>query len=489
MGVIKFSNLKAFLFNNLTVKQTIFKNAFWLSVSLGISKLLGLFLLIYAARILGAEEYGKFTFALSFVSLFVIFCSFGLPSIIVREFARDKEKKENFYSIISLQTLLTLVAFILILFSSFFITSDAVIQRIILILALFSLINNFIAVFQAFFEAHQKMEYEAWLIILQYLLIFCFGLFVLFRDPSAENLGYAYFFSALIALIFVLLFFYFKISPFKVRWDSFVWKRFLIMSWPLALSGFFGSIYAYSDSVIMGYWGMLAETGWYNAASKIILATLIPMGLISGSFYPALSKYSHDSREKFQKIWCYQLEIMIFLAIPLVVGGVVLASKIINSFYPTDFFPSILTFQILILMAGISFVYRPFYDAMIALNHQTKIFWITLSGALANIILNLILIPKFSLYGAAIATVITNFLILLIVIFLLKKFTFVHIPVLRIFLTFLVSVGAVLLMYFVIRQLLIYSVNIFILTFLAAVAYFFAILVLKIITKPIYEKI
>jgi len=489
MNGIKLTDLKSLLFSNITTKQTIFKNTFWLSVSLGVSKLLGLLLLIYAARILGAEEYGKFTFALSFVSLFVSFCSFGLPSIIVREFSQNKEKKESFYSVISLQMLLTFLAFIIILGSSFFITQEFYIQKIILTLALFSLINNFIAVFQAFFEAHQKMEYEAWVLILQYLLMFFLGFCVLFWAPSAENLGYAYFYSALIALIFVLFFFNFKIFSLNVKWNFFVWRRFLSMSWPLALSGFLGSIYAYSDSVIMGHLGMLTETGWYNAASKIILASLVPMGLISGSFYPALSRYSYDSREKFQKIWSYQLEIMILLATPLMVGGIILASKIINSFYPADFSPSILTFQILILMAGISFIYRPFYDAMIALNHQAKIFWIALAGALVNIVLNLILIPKFSLYGAAFATVIAYLVILLISIWLTSKFTPIRISYLKLLLILVLAGLSSILMYFLISQPVVYNLNIFISVAAGALIYFVSFFILKKIAKLIYEKI
>ena len=121
MNLNNFNSLKTFLFNNSGTKQTILKNTFWLSLSLGISKFLGLVLLIYAAKILGAEEYGKFTFSLAFVSLFVVFYGLGLPYIIIREFSRVEEKKQKFYSIISLQLLLAVISFFLILLSSFFI--------------------------------------------------------------------------------------------------------------------------------------------------------------------------------------------------------------------------------------------------------------------------------------------------------------------------------------------------------------------------------
>lgn len=489
MKISYFNNIKTLLFNNLSTKQTIFKNTLWLTVSTVINKLLALALLIYAARILGAEGYGKFTFALAFVSLLMIFSDFGLSPIVTREFAREKEKKEEFYSIISLKVLLAFATFILILLASFFVGPEKDIQRIILILAFFLLANSFIGICHSFFHARQKMEYEAWFETLQSLMIFGFGFFVLLRFPSVKNLSYAYFFSSLAALVFVLSFFHFKIFPLKIKWDFVIWKKFLKMSWPLALIGLFGVIYGYTDSIMLGWRHMLAETGWYNAASKIVMAGLIPMGLIGASFYPALSKFSKESKEKFQKAWDFELEIMILLALPLVVGGMFLAPKIIYSFYPLDFSPSILAFQILILTAGIIFLYRPFYDAMIVLNQQTKTFWITIAGAVANVILNLILIPKYSLYGAAVATVITNFLILFIIIVFIKKFTFIRPSILKIFFTFLTSAIASALMYLVIKQAFIYNINIFPLVLVGTAIYFISFLVFKKYIFRYFEKI
>ena len=55
-----------------------------------------------------------------------------------------------------------------------------------------------------------------------------------------------------------------------------IWQKFLKMSWPLALTGLFGVLYTYIDSVMMGYFGQITETGWYNAAYKLIFVSLIP---------------------------------------------------------------------------------------------------------------------------------------------------------------------------------------------------------------------
>ncbi|MCK5044564.1 flippase [Candidatus Parcubacteria bacterium] len=491
MNVNNFSGIKAILFDNVTVKQTIFKNTFWLAIGSGVNKLLMLVLLIYAARILGAVEYGKFSFAFAFISLFVVFHDFGLSTTIIREYAKKQEQKgkEEFYSIISLKVFLSITAFILILIGSFFITADPSIRNIILILTFFSLFNSFIAIFYAVFQARQKMEYQTWLEMFQYLLISGLGIFILFNFPSAANLSYGYLIAGLISLISVLIFFSIKIFNLRIFWQRSVWRKYLRMSWPLALTSLFGFLYSYIDSVMMGYWGMIAQTGWYNAAYRIIFVALIPMGLISGSFYPVLSKFFKESKEKLQKIWDFQLQLMILFSLPLVVGGIVLAPRIIHSFYPSDFSPSILTFQILIVMAGLIFLYRPFFDVMIASNQQKKTFWITLLGSLANISLNLFLIPEYGLYGAALATVATCMLTLLIGIWLTIKSTSIRIPCLKLFYSFVLASLSSILMCFVIAKPIIYNLNIFLSVPIGALSYCFCLFSMYRITKPIYEKI
>jgi len=89
-----------------------------------------------------------------------------------------------------------------------------------------------------------------------------------------------------------------KIFPLQLQFNTAVWKKYLKMSWPLALIGLFGVVYTFTDSVMLGYWNLFEETGWYNAAQKIALAGLIPMGLIGASFFPALSKVSKDAKKR-----------------------------------------------------------------------------------------------------------------------------------------------------------------------------------------------
>ena len=108
------SNPTSFFLKNLGTKQTIAKNTFWLATAEAITRLLKFFLIIYVARILGATEYGKFTFALAFVGLFVIFSDFGISPILAREFSKDPKEERKFLDIVSLKLILSIATLIFI---------------------------------------------------------------------------------------------------------------------------------------------------------------------------------------------------------------------------------------------------------------------------------------------------------------------------------------------------------------------------------------
>ncbi len=453
-------NFKTLLFINKGTKRTIFKNTSWLALGEGVSRLFMLLLLIYAARILGPSGFGVFSFALAFASIFLIFSNFGLADIATRELARNRKGEQEYTAILSLKILLSILAFALIVAASFFITPNEGIRKIIWILGIYILTSNFLMILYSFFRARQRMEYEAGVRILQAVMIAGIGFFVLIHVPSVESLSYALLGATLITAILTLVFFLIVIKPVWVVWNLNVWKKFLKLSWPLGLAFTFTVIYIHIGSVMMGFWGQITEVGWYNAAYKIIGVLIVPATLISTSFYPVLSKLFYESKEKFQRTVNFQTELMIILAIPVMTGGLMLAPDIINFFYGVGFSPSVLVFQILAIMTGLSFLYNSFYLTLLASNQQKKVFWITFIGAITNIILNLILIPKYSLYGAAVATLITYLLLLILAIEFSRRFvplTILNRDILNIL---TISIILSIIIAIVITCLLIFSVHI-----------------------------
>src|SRR3989338_246964 len=103
MNIKKFCNtkmvnrLKAFFLHNSSTKQTIVKNFFWLSSSQVGSRLIRAAILIYAIRILGASEYGIFSYVLGVAGFFTIFADMGLSALLTREVAGNHREKSGIY--------------------------------------------------------------------------------------------------------------------------------------------------------------------------------------------------------------------------------------------------------------------------------------------------------------------------------------------------------------------------------------------------------
>ncbi len=500
MRINNFSTLRALLFENQSTNQTIFKNTFWLTVGTTISRILKLILVIYVARTLGATEYGKFTFALAFVSLFLVLSNLGLPTIVTREFSREKERERELYSIFSLKIILSLGALIFILIGSFLITPDETIRKVIWILSLYVLITSFYSIIYGFFDAHQKFEYEALGEIFSAIMVTGLGFLVIFNFLSVENLSYAYLLAGAVSLIFILFIFHTKFLPLKLFWQKEVWRKFLSVSWPLALAGLFTTLYTYIDSTIMGHLNQITQTGWYNASYGLVNVALLPMGLVAGSFFPVLTKFAlplkqgsveelKTAKVNLQKVWDLYFEIIILLAVPLMIGGIALASKIIGVIYGQGFLPSILAFQILIIMAGIIFLYRPFSEVLTASNQQKKILWAAVLGAIVSVILNLIFIPKFSLYGAAATAALTHLLIFSLLFKFTSRFTLIEPLKLKFLLTALAAFFSGGIMYLTISRPQIFNLHIAFSFLIGAAVYALILLILKKIADVLRLKI
>ncbi len=483
-------NFKSLFLENLGIRQTIFKNTFWLSLSEVVVQILKLALIIYTARILGAEEYGKFSFALSFVCLFVIFAELGLSDIITREFSKNKESENEYPSIISLKIFLSLGVFLIMYLGSFFITKEPDIRISIWFLAIFILITSFINIFYAFFRARQKMEHESFFKIIQYVVLTLFSFLVLFIAPSIQNLSFVYFFTNIGMLAVLMLFFHFFIKPIKLEYHKYIWKKFIVFSWPLILGFSIGWIYIPVSSVMLGYLGYHIENGWYSSAYKIIGSAVLSATLVSRSFFPALNVASKVSKEKIQKIWNYQKELMIILAFPMVVGGVVLAPKIIAFFYDSSFIPAVFVFQWLTVVFAIDILYYPYACALIIFGYEKKNFVLMLAGLVINIVVGIILIPVYGLHGVVISNVIS----LATVFFLSIIYVVLYTPIFPfnvvLFKTTLIVIVSSVIMFLVIRILNAYNFHLILLITIGALAYFFPFTIIySFFNKSVFGKV
>jgi O-antigen/teichoic acid export membrane protein len=111
-------------------------------------------------------------------------------------------------------------------------------------------------------------------------------------------------------------------------------------------------------------------------------------------------------RLSFEKSFKY----LTILAVPIGVGTTLLGQRLILLIFGAEYVSSIIALQILVWSVVFIFMGAAFGNLLNSLNRQRTITKITGIGAASNVVLNLVLIPDYSLVGASIATVATEFL-------------------------------------------------------------------------------
>ena len=181
------------------------------------------------------------------------------------------------------------------------------------------------------------------------------------------------------------------------------------------------TVYNRVDTVTLGYYKGAEAVGFYGAAYKVYEVLVLGAAYFANSVLPILSKRAHTDNQGFTKAFVKGYVILFFLGIFVAVMNLIFAPLAIMIIGGPKFYPSILALQILSLAVVVSYFNHLNGYSIIALNKQ----WFSLGLAMValtfNLILNLILIPQFSFYGAAFNTFLTEGFIVIVSLFILRK--------------------------------------------------------------------
>src|SRR5208283_3959165 len=159
------------------------------------------------------------------------------------------------------------------------------------------------------------------------------------------------------------------------------------------------------DSVLLGFLRGPSVVGWYNAAYKMLLVGMSVAIAYFAGLFPALSRFYVEDREEFRILVRRTLEIWLTFVIPLVVGGTFLAGPVIRFLYGAAYRSAAAPFRILVWSAALVVLRWVYMDSLRATGHQALDLRCAITSASLNVALNILLIPRFGMIGAASATV------------------------------------------------------------------------------------
>ena len=384
----------------------IVKNTFWLSTSQIIARGLGFFYFIFLARFLGVADFGIYSFTIAFVYNFIPVADFGIERLVLRDISREPEKTTYFLKrLLPLRMILAAIAYFLLVILAlvFGQTGKQILYLAIFGLALFPYSFSFLLI--SFLNSREEMKFLAasniFLILFTgvtgaLLVILKFPLTILFFVYPLANFllaGWFWLNSKELNL------------PLGGVIDLVFWKKCLSQSWAFATILILAVFYLRLSVVMLNLIKGSVATGLYNSAFKFVEATILIPQSLTLALFPLSSKLIISDKAKLKKIYLKALLILVLLSVPLMFVFLFAPQLLVKTTYGSNYLGAVPVFMIL----GLSFVF--FFPNALAGNiiQNSDKFKRFLPWAVANflvaLLLCLILIPRYSIVGAAWAVV------------------------------------------------------------------------------------
>lgn len=390
-------------------------NSMKLSVALnmikqGLTLLFPLITVPYVSQHLGVQGYGEYNYAASIVSYISYFAAMGISTYGVREGAlhrNDKKQEEKLCSqLISINIMTTIISLVGMIVLCAWIRELAAERPYILVLSLSILFGTIGA------EWINQIYEDFLFLTIRYVIMQVVSvilLFVLVKTPQ-DVVKYCY--ITVISSAGANLLNVFHVRKYvKIR---FTWKMDFKNHFPHMFIFFLSSlatvVYVNSDITMLGSICGSYEAGLYSLSSKIYNIIKMLLYAIISTAIPKITALYGSNKVEYTNLTKKTYKMLTLIVIPAGAGLAALSTDIIVILGGKSYIDA--STSLMILAAAIPFaIYGAFYSSyyIIVASNEKVVLWTTVISAGANIMLNVFLIPRIGINGAAITTVIAEF--------------------------------------------------------------------------------
>ena len=377
---------------------------------------------IFIARFLGDVIFGKFSFVIAFVALFSFFIDLGYETLLIRDVAKDNLQADRYVNnILIIRLILSVVIFVVIFLLALILNFEENIKILLYLFTFSQILTSLSNIFRVTFRAFKQMKYEAGVNILVNTSRCFLGVVLLYFGFNIIVIALVFLYTAI--LDFFMTYFICEKNFVKIttQFNFTFFRSTLKIAVALSTLAIFSVIFVRISIIMLGFMKGDAVVGWYNAAYNLIYGfSPIPL-LFMNTLLPYMAYSSTKSKESLKELYEKSFKLLFLFALPITAGIFLLADKFIVLFYGSDFINSIPALKLLSFCILLKFLYLCVFFVLVSIDKQSKLAIICGGGALLNIILNLFLIPQYSLMGSAIALNITFIFILLMYLYLAFK--------------------------------------------------------------------
>jgi O-antigen/teichoic acid export membrane protein len=407
-----------------TLKTRSIKFNFIMNAILTVSQVLfPLITFPYISRVLRVEGSGVVAFATSVITYFTMFATLGVPTYGIRACARVRDDREKLSQTVQelliisgITTIITYAVF----FAMLFCVPKFAAQKELLMVVGVSIGLTTIGV-QWFYNALEQYSYITVCSIVFKLIGLV--LMVLFVKNPEDYIVYGVVYVIGNFGAYVLNFLRLrKFITFRKQ-GSYALKEHFRGTMLFFLLSAATSVYLNLDIVMLGFMKNDTEVGYYNAAIKVKNVLVTGVTSLGTVLLPRLSYYvQKKEKTEFQRTIAKAFEFVLLIATSVMVYFMIYAEESVLLLAGKDFLPAVVSMVILmptVLLIGLSNITG--MQILTPQGEETKVVYSVAAGAVLDFVFNLLLIPKYGAAGAAVSTLMAEFLVILVQGFYLRE--------------------------------------------------------------------
>lgn len=383
-------------------------NTVWLVIDRLVRMGLGVVVTVWVARYLGPAEFGSFNFAVSFVALFATLTTLGLDNIILREIVLDGSKAPEILGTgFSLRIAGSILAPLIAMLTVRLIQPNDRVAILLVSLMSIGLVFQSFDTIDFYFQSQVQSKLTVWAKNSAFLLMAGFRVLLIHLKAPLWTFAAAQVTELALGAAGLVVAYQWsggRLSLWRARKQRAI--ELLTQSWPVILSGMAIMIYMRIDMVMLKVMQGDKATGIYAAATRVSeVWYFIPSAIVT-SVSPAIIR-ARDNPDLYYGRIGKLFTLMTALAV-IIGSGIALSSHwIIHTLYSDAYMAAapVLAVHVwasVFVFLGVAQAPWDFSENLLKLG-----FYRTLAGAIANVLINLVLLPKYSSMGAAIATVVS----------------------------------------------------------------------------------
>ncbi len=396
-----------------------FANTSWLLGEKIARIIITFFVGILLVRYLGPNNFGIFSYAFSFVTLFSALSVLGIEKIVVRDLVNNPTNQNSILGTAFFLRIIGSALSLLLIFATTFITGDAGIVLIMIALMSTMIIFRSIQVIDYYFQAKVTSRFSVYAQFGALVIGSIIKVFLILTNASLVYFGVAIGIENLVMVI--ILIYNYRLQDLRIfdwQFNKNISVEIIKESWPLLIAGLAVTVYMKIDQVMIKHMLGDKEVGLYAAAVQLCESWYFLPTVISGSLFPAIINAKKISQQLYESRIQKLFDILAWISIGISIPVSFSSTLVIKILYGNDFLASTPVLTIYIWSSIAIFIGVASSQYLIAENLSKLVMYRTIPGLVLNVILNIFLIPKFGIIGSAYATVISyTFAVFFIVFF------------------------------------------------------------------------